>query len=97
MEKDVSDGVKEFFGDGSLLKELNSTFIMLIPKCVRSDSMNNFRPIRQIIHSIRLFLRFSCRCFCPSCRISFLLNRMDLSLVDRLWIVSLLSMRTSIP
>ncbi|XP_059064706.1 uncharacterized protein LOC131856797 [Cryptomeria japonica] len=32
VEKDVSNVVKEFFGARSLLKELNATFIVLIPK-----------------------------------------------------------------
>ncbi|XP_059064750.1 uncharacterized protein LOC131856829 [Cryptomeria japonica] len=44
-EEDVSDGVKEFSGARSLLKELNSTFIVMIPKCPRADSMNSFHPI----------------------------------------------------
>lgn len=47
MEKDVLDGVKEFFGARSLLKELSSTFIVLIAKCVGVDSMDNFHPISQ--------------------------------------------------
>lgn len=45
VEEDVSNGVKEFFGARSLLKELNSTFIVLVPKIAGADSMDGFHPI----------------------------------------------------
>lgn len=45
VEKDVSNGVKEFFGARRLLKEMNDTFISLIPKIQGADSMDKFRPI----------------------------------------------------
>lgn len=43
--KDVSNGVKEFFGARKLLKKINGTFIALIPKSQGVDSMDKFRPI----------------------------------------------------
>lgn len=43
--KDVSNGVKEFFGARRILKEINGTFITLIPKTQGVDSMDKFRPI----------------------------------------------------
>ncbi|XP_059073804.1 uncharacterized protein LOC131874442 [Cryptomeria japonica] len=43
--EDVSNVVKEFFGARSLLKELNATFIVLIPKKQGVDSLHAFRPI----------------------------------------------------
>lgn len=45
MEKDVLDGVKYFFGARNLLKELNSTFIVLIPMFVGAEAMDCFHPI----------------------------------------------------
>lgn len=45
VEADIYNGVKEFFGSRRLLKELNSTFIVLIPKIPRADSLNKFKPI----------------------------------------------------
>ncbi|XP_057829426.2 uncharacterized protein LOC131040501 [Cryptomeria japonica] len=43
--EDVSNTVKEFFGARSLLKELNSTFIVLIPNKQGVDSLDAFSPI----------------------------------------------------
>lgn len=43
--EDVSNVVKEFFCTRSLLKELNATFVILIPKKQRVDSLDSFRPI----------------------------------------------------
>ena len=37
---DVSNGVKEFFGSRNLLRELNWTFIALIPKKLGADSFD---------------------------------------------------------
>lgn len=45
IRKDVSSGVKEFFGARKLLKEINGTFIALIPKIQGADSMDKFKPI----------------------------------------------------
>lgn len=45
VEKDASNVVKEFFGARSLLKELNATFIVLIPKKQGDNSLDYFRPI----------------------------------------------------
>lgn len=42
---DVTRAVKEFFGARKLLKEVNGTFIALIPKKMGVDSMDLFRPI----------------------------------------------------
>ena len=42
---DVCNGVKEFFGSWNILKELNGTFLALIPKQLGADSMDLFRPI----------------------------------------------------
>lgn len=42
---DTTNIVKELFGSRRILKEINSTFIALIPKVVGPDSMGNFRPI----------------------------------------------------
>lgn len=42
---DVCNGVKEFFGSRNLLRELNGTFISLIPKKPGADYLDQFRPI----------------------------------------------------
>ncbi|XP_059066199.1 uncharacterized protein LOC131857544 [Cryptomeria japonica] len=44
--EDVSNVVKEFFGARSLLKKLNATFIVLIPKKKGVDNLDAFKPIR---------------------------------------------------
>ena len=38
--EDVCNGVKEFFGSRKILKELNGTFLALIPKNLGADSMD---------------------------------------------------------
>ena len=37
--------VQEFFGAKSILKEINSTFLVLIPKVLGANSSKKFRPI----------------------------------------------------
>lgn len=37
--------VEEFFGARSILKEINSTFLVLIPKVLGDDTLDKFRPI----------------------------------------------------
>lgn len=43
--KDVCDAIKELFGARCLLKELNSTFLSLIPKKVGANTPDAFCPI----------------------------------------------------
>lgn len=45
ISKDVINATKEFFGSRKLLKELNSTFIVLIPKKPSAKRFGDFRPI----------------------------------------------------
>lgn len=45
VKMDVVKAVQEFFGAKNLLKELDSTFLVLIPKIHGVDSMDKFRPI----------------------------------------------------
>ena len=43
--KDIVKEVQEFFGARSILKEINSTFLILIPKVPGADTLDKFRPI----------------------------------------------------
>ncbi|GKB10356.1 RNA-directed DNA polymerase, eukaryota, reverse transcriptase zinc-binding domain protein [Tanacetum coccineum] len=43
--KDVCQAVKDFFENGKLLKEINSTLIALIPKVAQPNNITEFRPI----------------------------------------------------
>lgn len=43
--KDVVKAVQELFGAKSLLKEINSTFLILISKFPRASTLDKFRPI----------------------------------------------------
>ena len=43
--KSVIEAVKSFFTSGRLLKEVNSSLIVLIPKFQSPSSVNHFRPI----------------------------------------------------
>ncbi|GKB53018.1 RNA-directed DNA polymerase, eukaryota, reverse transcriptase zinc-binding domain protein, partial [Tanacetum coccineum] len=43
--KDVCLAVKEFFGSGKILKEINSTLISLVPKIQTPQRVSDFRPI----------------------------------------------------
>ena len=45
VKMDVCDAIQAFFHSGSLLKALNQTFIMLIPKIPNPEEVSNFRPI----------------------------------------------------
>ncbi|GJS60553.1 hypothetical protein Tco_0655337 [Tanacetum coccineum] len=45
IENDVSFAVREFFRNGTLLKELNHTIIALIPKVKMPTRVNDYRPI----------------------------------------------------
>ena len=45
MKLDVVKVVQEFFGARNFLKELNATFLVLIPKISGADSLDKFRPI----------------------------------------------------
>ncbi|XP_040990456.1 uncharacterized protein LOC121237678 [Juglans microcarpa x Juglans regia] len=45
-ENDASSVVKSFFTNGFMLKELNHTNLVLIPKVENPPSINQFRPIR---------------------------------------------------
>ena len=43
--KDVVKAVQEFFGARSILKEINSTFLVLIPKVPGVDTLDKFKPM----------------------------------------------------
>ncbi len=43
--KVVVNAIQEFFGARSILKEINSTFLVLIPKVPGANSLDKFRPI----------------------------------------------------
>ena len=42
---DVCEGIKDFFRTGRILENLNSNFLVLIPKSEGASSIGNFRPI----------------------------------------------------
>ncbi|GJY78270.1 methylenetetrahydrofolate reductase 1, partial [Tanacetum coccineum] len=43
--QDVCNAIREFFRNGKLLKEINHTFIALIPKVTTPQKVNDYRPI----------------------------------------------------
>ncbi|KAH9312169.1 hypothetical protein KI387_027204, partial [Taxus chinensis] len=45
IHKDVEESIQDFFSYGKLLKEVNSTFITLVPKVSGPKKVTNFRPI----------------------------------------------------
>ena len=45
VKKEVVEAVKNFFQSGRLLKQINHTFIALIPKVEGAASVNQFKPI----------------------------------------------------
>lgn len=45
IENDVMNVVKELFGSRRILKELNATFVVLIPKKPRAMEFEAFKPI----------------------------------------------------
>ena len=53
VKQDVVKAVQEFFRARNLLKELNSTFLVLIPKTPGVDTMTNSCPLVFVIHSTR--------------------------------------------
>ncbi|KAK3200434.1 hypothetical protein Dsin_023849 [Dipteronia sinensis] len=48
IKEDVMDFFVEFHRDGSLIMELNTTFIALIPKIPKTVTMGDFRPINLV-------------------------------------------------
>ncbi|GJR04776.1 hypothetical protein Tco_0527760 [Tanacetum coccineum] len=57
IEVDVTNAIKEFFTNGVLLKELNHTFIALIPKVTSPMKINDYRPIsccNELMHNYHL-------------------------------------------
>ena len=42
---DVVDAVQSFFSSGYLIKEINNTYIALVPKVPNPSSLNDYRPI----------------------------------------------------
>ncbi|KAK3206960.1 hypothetical protein Dsin_021006 [Dipteronia sinensis] len=45
VQEDFLRFIHEFYKEGSIVEELNNTFITLIPKCGRLETMSDFRPI----------------------------------------------------
>lgn len=45
VEKNITEAVFEFFANGKILQQLNSTMITLIPKIASPLNANEFRPI----------------------------------------------------
>ena len=45
IQGDFMRFLHEFYEEGSIVKDLNNTFIALIPKCGSPESMKDFRPI----------------------------------------------------
>ncbi|GKE97366.1 RNA-directed DNA polymerase, eukaryota, reverse transcriptase zinc-binding domain protein [Tanacetum coccineum] len=43
--KDICQAMREFFLNGKLLREVNSTLIYLVPKVFTPDKVSDFRPI----------------------------------------------------
>ncbi|KAK3199814.1 hypothetical protein Dsin_023229 [Dipteronia sinensis] len=48
IREDFMTFILEFYDDGSVVRELNTTFITLIPKKKRLTMVNDFRPIRLV-------------------------------------------------
>lgn len=57
IKDDVCAAVQGFFQGGFLLKEMNRTFISLIPKVARPDSPSQFRPISLCNTSYKIISR----------------------------------------
>lgn len=45
VEADITNAVKSFFPSGKLLKQVNRTFVTLIPKSTTASSLTDFRSI----------------------------------------------------
>ncbi|KAK2650616.1 hypothetical protein Ddye_018105 [Dipteronia dyeriana] len=37
--------IREFYRNGNIVKDLNKTFVALIPKCSNPETMSDYRPI----------------------------------------------------
>ncbi|KAK2650716.1 hypothetical protein Ddye_018205 [Dipteronia dyeriana] len=40
--------IRDFCKNGNIVKDLNKTFVALIPKCSNPESIKDFRPIRLV-------------------------------------------------
>ncbi|KAK2654835.1 hypothetical protein Ddye_014691 [Dipteronia dyeriana] len=55
IKDDFMNFISEFHKDGTVVKELNNTFIALIPKSRKPDTIRDFRPISLVV--IKFWLR----------------------------------------
>lgn len=46
VSQDVIEAIKSFFASGKLLREVNSTIIVLVPKVPNPTVMGDFRPLQ---------------------------------------------------
>ena len=54
---DVVKAIQEFFGARSILKEINSTFLVLIPKVPGANSLDKFKPINLCNYFYKIILK----------------------------------------
>lgn len=46
VSQDVIEAIKSFFASGKLLREVNSTIMVLVPKVPNPTVMGDFRPLQ---------------------------------------------------
>ncbi|KAK3199960.1 hypothetical protein Dsin_023375 [Dipteronia sinensis] len=57
IQEDFMKFIHEFHKNGSIVKDLNHTFIALIPKCVHPETIKDFRPISLVGSMYKIFAK----------------------------------------
>ncbi|KAK3227948.1 hypothetical protein Dsin_007810 [Dipteronia sinensis] len=62
IQEDFMKFIHEFHGNASIVKDLNNTFVSLIPKCSNSASMKDFRPINLVGSMYKILAKVLANC-----------------------------------
>lgn len=78
LNRDLTNMILSFLNSGYLLKELNQTNIVLLPKVEDPKTLKDYKPISLCNVAIEFFLKFYLTCCSLLCMRSFQATKMHL-------------------